>query len=46
MGHAGALVSGANDTAAAKIDAMKRARIAVSPTPAAMGRTLLGILKG
>lgn len=45
MGHAGALVSGANDTAAAKIDAMKRAGIAVSPTPAAMGRTLLEVLK-
>ncbi|MFN0023831.1 MAG: succinate--CoA ligase subunit alpha [Parvularculaceae bacterium] len=45
MGHAGALVSGANDTAAAKIEAMKRAGIAVSPTPAAMGRTLVEILK-
>ncbi|MDZ7626971.1 MAG: succinate--CoA ligase subunit alpha [Parvularculaceae bacterium] len=46
MGHAGALVSGANDTAAAKIDAMKRAGIAVAPTPAAMGRTLVEVLKG
>ena len=45
MGHAGALVSGANDTAAAKIDAMKRAGIAVSPTPASMGRTLLDLVK-
>jgi len=45
MGHAGALVSGANDTAAAKIDAMKRAGIAVAPTPAAMGRTLVEILR-
>ena len=44
MGHAGALVSGANDTAAAKIDAMKRAGIAVAPTPASMGRTLLEIV--
>ncbi len=45
MGHAGAIVSGGDDTAEAKIDAMKRAGIAVSPTPAAMGRTLLEILK-
>jgi succinyl-CoA synthetase alpha subunit len=45
MGHAGALVSGANDTAEAKIAAMKSAGIAVAPTPAAMGRTLLEILK-
>ena len=45
MGHAGAIVSGGDDTAEAKIDAMKRAGIAVSPTPGAMGRTLLDILK-
>ncbi len=45
MGHAGALVSGADDTAEAKIEAMKAAGIAVSPTPAAMGRTLLEILQ-
>ena len=45
MGHAGALVSGADDTAEAKIEAMKTAGIAVSPTPAAMGRTLLEVLK-
>jgi succinyl-CoA synthetase alpha subunit len=45
MGHAGALVSGADDTAIAKIEAMKSAGITVSPTPAAMGRTLLEILK-
>ena len=45
MGHAGALVSGAEDTAEAKIDAMKTAGVAVSPTPAAMGRTLLDLLK-
>ena len=45
MGHAGAIVSGGDDTAEAKIEAMKRAGIAVSPTPAAMGRTLLDIVK-
>ncbi len=45
MGHAGAIVSGGDDTAEAKIEAMKRAGVTVSPTPAAMGVTLLEILK-
>ncbi|MBI1365294.1 MAG: succinate--CoA ligase subunit alpha [Alphaproteobacteria bacterium] len=45
MGHAGALVSGADDTAAAKIEAMRSAGITVAPTPASMGRTLLEVLK-
>ncbi|MGE0407726.1 MAG: succinate--CoA ligase subunit alpha [Amphiplicatus sp.] len=46
MGHAGALVSGSDDTAAAKIAVMQEAGIAVAPTPAAMGRTLVELLKG
>ena len=46
MGHAGALVSGADDTAEAKIEAMRSAGIAVSPTPAALGTTLVEVLKG
>ena len=46
MGHAGALVSGADDTAEAKIEAMKSAGIAVSPTPSALGTTLVEVLKG
>ncbi len=45
MGHAGAIVSGGDDTAEAKIEAMRAAGIAVSPTPAAMGRTLIDILQ-
>ncbi len=45
MGHAGAIVSGGDDTAEAKIEAMKSAGIAVAPTPASMGKTLLGLLK-
>ncbi|MEM8935417.1 MAG: succinate--CoA ligase subunit alpha, partial [Pseudomonadota bacterium] len=45
MGHAGALVSGAADTAEAKIEAMNAAGIAVAPNPAALGRTLLEISK-
>ena len=41
MGHAGAIVSGGKGTAAAKIEAMKEAGIAVSPTPAEMAETLI-----
>ena len=46
MGHAGAIVSGGDDTAEAKIEVMKSAGIAVSPTPAALGETLVEVLKG
>ena len=45
MGHAGAIVSGGADTAEAKIEAMNAAGIAVSPTPAALGSTLVELLK-
>ncbi|MEM9170451.1 MAG: succinate--CoA ligase subunit alpha [Pseudomonadota bacterium] len=45
MGHAGAIVSGGDDTAEAKIEAMKAAGVAVAPTPASMGRTLVDLLK-
>ncbi len=41
MGHAGAIVSGGKGTAAAKIEALKDANIAVSPTPAEMADTLI-----
>jgi succinyl-CoA synthetase alpha subunit len=44
MGHAGAIISGGKGTAAAKIDALKAANIAVASTPAEMGRTLAACL--
>jgi succinyl-CoA synthetase alpha subunit len=45
MGHAGAIVAGSSGTAAAKIDAMKAAGIAVAETPAAIAETLIRVFK-
>jgi succinyl-CoA synthetase alpha subunit len=45
MGHAGAIVAGSSGTAAAKIDAMKAAGIAVAETPAAIAETLIKVFK-
>ncbi|HEV2263112.1 MAG TPA: succinate--CoA ligase subunit alpha [Stellaceae bacterium] len=44
MGHAGAIISGGTGTAADKFEAMKSAGIAVSDSPAALGKTMLGLL--
>jgi succinyl-CoA synthetase alpha subunit len=41
MGHAGAIISGGSDTAAAKIEAMKSAGFLVSDSPAALGTTMV-----
>ena len=46
MGHAGAVVSGGNDTADFKIDYMKSVGIAVADSPASLGSTMLKVLKG
>jgi succinyl-CoA synthetase alpha subunit len=46
MGHAGAIIGGADDTAAAKMKIMAECGITVVQTPAEIGATMAKVLKG
>jgi succinyl-CoA synthetase alpha subunit len=46
MGHAGAIISGGSGSAGDKIEAMKQAGITVTNSPAALGSTMVKLLKG
>src|ERR1700744_859567 len=46
MGHAGAIVGGAEDTAQAKMQIMRECGIHVCESPAEIGKTMAAVLKG
>ncbi len=46
MGHAGAVISGGKDTAAAKFEALRIAGVHVAESPAALGSTMVKALRG
>ena len=45
MGHAGALISGGDDTAEAKFKALEKCGVKIARSPAEMGQTMADILK-
>jgi succinyl-CoA synthetase alpha subunit len=46
MGHAGAVISGGRDTAAAKFEALRSAGVHVAESPSALGSTMIKALSG
>ena len=46
MGHAGAIIAGGKGGAPEKIEAMRSAGITIAPSPAAIGSTMLTVMKG
>jgi succinyl-CoA synthetase alpha subunit len=46
MGHAGAIIGGKDDTAAAKMAIMRECGITVVESPAAIGETMARVLSG
>ncbi|MGH7126471.1 MAG: succinate--CoA ligase subunit alpha, partial [Stellaceae bacterium] len=45
MGHAGAIISGGTGTAGHKVEAMRSAGFTVADSPAALGSTMVQVLK-
>jgi succinyl-CoA synthetase alpha subunit len=45
MGHAGAIVSGSDDTAQAKIDSLRSVGVSIAESPADIGTTMAGRMK-
>ena len=45
MGHAGAIVGGAEDTAAAKMKILRECGVTVVDSPAIIGKTIAGLVK-
>jgi malate-CoA ligase subunit alpha len=46
MGHAGAIISSAGESAAEKVAMLKELGITICPTPSAIGETVAAVLKG
>ena len=46
MGHAGAIIAGGKGAAGDKMEAMRLAGIQVAASPAALGSTMLEVIKG
>lgn len=44
MGHAGAIISTASESAAEKVAALRKMGVVISPTPSAMGKTVAEVL--